>query len=96
MTRTHGCAWMLGFGLLDIYYLVVPHVPHDLAEYSTYAAFAEAHAGDAPHLLDPAFLAMAVGVLLLVVGGALHALRGQSLLAARDPSLPESLAFENM
>ena len=96
VTRTLGCAWMLGFGLLDIYYLVVPHIPHDLAEYSTYAAFAEAHGGDAPHLLDPAFLAMTVGVLLLVVGGALHALRSQSLLAARDPSLPESLAFENM
>jgi hypothetical protein len=87
---------MLLFGLIDIYYLVMPHIPHDLGEFATYGEFAAKHAGDSPHLLDPSFVAMTAGVLMLVVGGAMKALSGQSLLAARDPSLRESLAFENM
>ena len=95
-TLTFGCAWMLLFGLIDLYYLVMPHIPHDLGEFTTYGEFAAKHAGDAPHLLDPSFLAMTLGVLMLVLGGALRALSGQSLLAVRDPSLRESLAFENM
>ncbi|MBM3368972.1 MAG: hypothetical protein FJY43_11980, partial [Betaproteobacteria bacterium] len=79
-TLTFGCAWMLLFGLIDIYYLVMPHIPHDLGEFATYGEFAAKHAGDAPHLLDPSFLAMTLGVLMLVLGGALRALSGQSLL----------------
>jgi hypothetical protein len=39
---------------------------------------------------------MALGVLALVAGGALNALRSHALVPARDPSLAESLAFENM
>jgi hypothetical protein len=39
---------------------------------------------------------MTAGVLLLVLSGTARALKGQSLLALRDPSLGESLAFQNM
>ncbi|MFM8785886.1 MAG: quinol:cytochrome C oxidoreductase [Phycisphaerales bacterium] len=95
-TLAFGCGWMLVFGTVDLYYLIVPHVPHDLGTFSTYAEFAAKHADSAPHLLDPSFLCMALGVLALVAGGALNALRSHALVPARDPSLAESLAFENM
>ena len=95
-TLAFGCGWMLVFGTVDLYYLIVPHVPHDLGTFETYAEFAAKHADSAPHLLDPSFLCMALGVLALVAGGALNALRSHALVPARDPSLAESLAFENM
>jgi hypothetical protein len=95
-TLAFGCGWMLVFGVVDLYYLVVPHIPHDLGTFDTYAEFAAKHSDSAPHLLDPSFLCMTLGVVALVVGGALNALRSHALVPARDPSLPESLAFENM
>jgi hypothetical protein len=95
-TLAFGCGWMLVFGIVDLYYLIVPHIPHDLGTFATYAEFAAKHSDSAPHLLDPSFLCMALGVLALVVGGALNALRSHALVPARDPSLAESLAFENM
>jgi uncharacterized membrane protein YpjA len=95
-TLAVGCAWMLLFGFLDVFYLVMPHIPHDLGEYATYGEFAAKHASDSTHLADPALLCMTAGVLLLVLSGTARALKGQSLLALRDPSLGESLAFQNM
>jgi hypothetical protein len=95
-TLAVGCAWMLLLGFLDVFYLVMPHIPHDLGEYATYGEFAAKHASDSTHLADPALLCMTAGVLLLVLSGTARALKGQSLLALRDPSLGESLAFQNM
>lgn len=95
-TLALGCAWMMAFGFLDLYYLVMPHVPHDLGEFAGYADFAARHADDSPHLLDPALLCLSGGLLCLVASMTARALKGRSLLAANDPSLGESLAFQNM
>ena len=92
-TLYFACCWMLAFGCLDVVYLVVPHVPHDLGDFQTYAAFAEKHAGDGPH--GP-LVTYALAAFFLVMGGARLALSGKSLVPVRDPSLGESLAFQNM
>jgi hypothetical protein len=94
-TLAFACLWMLAFGCLDVVYLVVPHVPHDLGEFATYAEFAEKHAGDGPHGAGSLAL-FSVAALLLAQGGAMLALAGKSLVPVRDPSLAESLAFQNM
>jgi hypothetical protein len=96
VTLAAGCVWMLVFGFIDLYYLIMPHVPHDLGEFANYREFAEKHASDSPHLADPMLLCLAVGVLMLVISMTARALKGKSLLASRDPSLGESLAFQNM
>ena len=95
-TLAAGCVWMLVFGFIDLYYLIMPHVPHDLGEFANYREFAEKHASDSPHLGDPTLIFLAVGVLALVLAMTARSLKGKSLLASRDPSLGESLAFQNM
>jgi hypothetical protein len=95
VTLEFACVWMLAFGCLDVVYLVVPHIPHDLGEFATYAEFAEKHAGDGPHgIASLGFLSL--GALVLVQGGAILALAGKALVPVRDPSLGESIAFQNM
>ena len=89
-----GCAWMYLFGIVDICYLVLPHIPHDLGEFTDYRAFAEKHAADGPH--GPGLPFLVAGAVLLVFAGTARALRREQALASRDPSLAESLAFQNM
>jgi hypothetical protein len=95
-TLAIACVWMLVFAFIDLVYLIMPHVPHDVGDFSRYSEFAAAHASDSPHLLDPTLLGLALGMLCLVISMTMRSLMGKSLLASRDPSLGESLAFQNM
>jgi hypothetical protein len=95
-TLAFGCAWMLLFGLIDLYYLVMPEIPEDLGSFANFGEWVAKHGTDSPHLLDPTFLCLAAGMLCLVAAMTARALLGKSLLPARDPSLAESLAFQNM
>jgi hypothetical protein len=87
---------MLVFGFVDLVYLIVPHVPHDVGDFARYSEFAAAHASDSPHLFDPTLLGLTLGMFCLVLSMTMRSLMGKSLLASRDPSLGESLAFQNM
>lgn len=95
-TLAIGCVWMLVFGFVDLVYLIVPHVPHDVGDFARYSEFAAAHASDSPHLFDPTLLGLTLGMFCLVLSMTMRSLKGKSLLASRDPSLGESLAFQNM
>lgn len=95
-TLAFGCMWMLAFGFIDLYYLIMPEIPHDLGEFNNYREFAAKHATDSPHLFNPTLLGLSGGLLCLVIVFTMRSLRGKSLLASRDPSLGESLAFQNM
>ena len=91
-----GAAWMMLFGFIDLFYLVMPEIPHDAGEFSSWAEYADRHAGDATHLSSPAPWLMSFGLLLLVMSVARLAVSGRSVLPKGDPSLRESLAFQNM
>ena len=71
-------------------------IPEDLGEMSDFREWLAKHGSDAPHLADPAFLLTALGMLCLIACMSARSLKGRSLLALRDPSLAESLAFQNM
>ncbi len=91
--------WMLLIHYLDVYWLAMPRVPHELiANAASYAELAarfpvEGRAYDLNYgLVD---LLCAAGMAGLVVAGGASALSGRSLIPQKDPRLPESLAFEN-
>ena len=92
--------WMLVMHFIDLYWLAMPAIPHELiATATTYEQLtADFEAGYAAEydlhwsIVDPLCLLGMVGV--WVAGGA-AALKGKSLIPRRDPRLAESLAFEN-
>jgi hypothetical protein len=88
--------WMLCAHYVDLYWLVMPEIPHDIGEFTTYSQVAEKDAGTATHVLNPVNFLLAIGALGLVAGGTLNALGRVALVPMRDPRLGESLAFENM
>jgi hypothetical protein len=90
--------WMILMHIVDIYWLVMPHVPTEMVHAAkSYAQLAEqvtpADVGYHPSIMD---LASIVGMLGLVAAGTALRLSGCSLLPERDPRLHESLAFENI
>ncbi len=91
-----GCAWMLFFGFVDLFYLIMPTVPHDAGEYRSWSEFADHYAGESTRFADPLVWTLALGMLCLVVGMSRRAISGTSVLPKGDPSLGESLAFQNM
>ncbi len=90
------CVWMLLFGFVDLFYLIMPTIPHDLASFNSQAEFAEKYAGDPTRFADPLVWSMALGMLFLLLAMTGRALKGHTLLAKGDPSLRESLSFQNM
>ncbi len=95
-TLTIGVVWMLAFAWLDIYWLVMPVVPHDVATYTTYDALAAVYATTSTGLGNPLNYLMLVGFVGLSVAGATHRLSRCAVLCRRDPRLNESLRFENI
>lgn len=91
-----GAGWMLLLGWLDLYWLIMPEVPHDIATFTRYdalqAKYADAHTG----LLNPVNWLMLAGMLGLFGMMTVRELRKSPLLCAKDPRIGESLAFENM
>lgn len=91
-----GAAWMLAFGWLDCWYLVMPVVPADIGTFDSWDAFAAAHAGATTGLDNPAAYLILFGMLGLAIGSAATRLARVGLVCRRDPRLAESLAFENI
>ncbi len=91
--------WMLLMHFVDVYWLVMPHVPADaLANAQTYQELEQLTAdsgslGFAPHLLDLTCLVGMLGVFIAIT--ALR-LRKCALMPMQDPRLSESLSFENI
>jgi len=88
--------WMLAMAWLDTYWLVMPHVPADLASFSTYAEVAEKYAGETTHLSSPINYLVLVGMLGVFVAMTIRTLRANPLVCERDPRLAQSLRFENI
>ena len=90
------CCWMLLFGLVDLFYLIMPRIPHDAGEMRSYAEFAEKYAGEPTRFADPLVWTMSLGMLCLLLAMTARAASRHLLLPKGDPSLRESLAFQNM
>jgi hypothetical protein len=89
-------AWMLFMQAVDLFYLVMPVVPHDaLHEAESYTQVA-ARFADVSIGLTPVHIMAAVGMLSLLLAGTAINLRKGPLIPVRDPRLDESLAFENI
>jgi len=91
--------WMLFMHYVDMYWLIMPHVPAEIADASSIAQLQEmVDAGELdlgfhPHLLDVTCL---VALVSFFVAGTARRLRDCALIPVQDPRLGESLAFENM
>jgi hypothetical protein len=88
--------WMLFFAWFDMYWLVMPEIPHDLASFETYAAASEAYGDQSTGLLRPVNWLLLAGMLGFFVFFTIGRLKSHALLCRRDPWLDESLRFENM
>lgn len=91
-----GAVWMLAFHFLDLYWLIVPEIPHDLASMTTYREVSEKYADASTHLGNPANFLLSLGALGAVVAGTITSLSRATLVPTKDPRLGESLRFENM
>lgn len=96
ITLTIGAAWMLLFAWLDIYWLVMPVIPHHLDRFEGYMEMARELEGTPSHLANPVNWIMLAGMLALVGGFTLMRLREHPLVCRRDPRLDESLRFHNI
>lgn len=90
------CVWMLAFAWIDIYYLVVPTIPHDLGTFQTYTAFANRYTDLTTGLGNPLNWTMLAGMVSLLVGFSAMAARRHALVPRNDPWLKDSLHFHNM
>jgi hypothetical protein len=88
--------WMLAFAWIDIYWLAMPEIPHDLGAAKTYNEIAAKYADESAGLLDPLNYAVLLGMIGLFVAATVQSLRSRSLVPTHDPRLAESLAFENI
>ncbi|MBL9141200.1 MAG: hypothetical protein JNK53_04980, partial [Phycisphaerae bacterium] len=79
-TLAVACAWMLAFCWIDLYYLVMPTVPHDLGTFTTYTEFASKYAGESTNLGNPINWTMLVGMLALLAAGTAAAARRHALV----------------
>ena len=96
MILAAGAVWMLFFHFVDLYWLVVPEIPHDLASMTTYREFSEKYADTQTHFGNPVNFLLAIGAFAAVVAGSITALSRAALVPTKDPRLNESLKFENM
>ncbi|MAJ46549.1 MAG: hypothetical protein CBC35_04495 [Planctomycetes bacterium TMED75] len=87
--------WMLFFGWFDVYWLVMPMIPHDLASFATYDAAAEAYASERTGIFRPVNWLLLVGMLSIFAGVTIGRLRSHPLVCRKDPWLDKSVGFEN-
>ncbi|MSR44830.1 MAG: quinol:cytochrome C oxidoreductase [Phycisphaerales bacterium] len=95
-TLAIGAVWMLAFAWIDLYWLVMPVIPADVATFNTYDELAQAYAATSTGLANPVNYLMLVGFLGLFIGSASGRLATGAVLCRRDPRLNESLNFENI
>ena len=95
-TLVFAALWMLFFGWFDVYWLVMPVIPHDLGSFATYDAAAEAYADVTTGLLRPVNWFLLAGMLGIFAWFTIGRLKAHPLICRRDPWVEESLHFENM
>ena len=88
--------WMLLFHYVDLYWLIVPEIPYDLASLTSYGEMAEKYADTPTNIGNPVNFLLAIGALAAVAAGTVAALSRAALVPLKDPRLGESLRFENM
>ncbi len=88
--------WMLAIQWVDLYWLIMPEIPHNLASFSSHAQLNVEYGNTRTGLLDPLNWTTLIGMLGLLTAFTAQALRSHSLVPLHDPRLHESLAFENM
>lgn len=96
ITLAAGAVWMMLFAWLDLYWLIMPKIPANLASFTTYDELAAANAHVTTGLANPVNWLMLAGMLGLVGGFTLMRLREHPLVCSRDPRLQESLHFHNI
>jgi hypothetical protein len=93
---TLGAVWMLAMAWVDLYWLIMPVIPHEAVSVKTFSEFRDRY-GDAPlNLVHPLHLVLLMGMLGLFGFFTLGAMRRLPLVCERDPRLAESLRFENI
>ena len=95
-TLVFAALWMLFFGWFDVYWLVMPTIPHDLSTFATYDAAAEAYAHVGTGLLNPVNWLLLAGMLGIFTWFTIGRLRSHPLICTSDPWIDDSLHFENM
>lgn len=95
-TIVFAALWMLFFGWFDVYWLVMPTIPHDLGTFATYDAAAEAYAHETTGLLRPVNWFLLAGMLGIFAWFTIGRLKAHPLICRRDPWIDESLRFENI
>lgn len=87
--------WMLFFGWLDLYWLVMPTIPEEIFTAKTYMEVVESQADATTHFFNPLNFTMLAGIGGVYLWMTIRRFRSQRLLAIRDPRLREGLSFEN-
>jgi hypothetical protein len=87
---------MLLFHYVDLYWLIMPEIPYDLASLTSYGEMAEKYADTPTNIGNPVNFLLAIGALAAVAAGTVAALSRAALVPLKDPRLGESLRFENM
>ena len=88
--------WMLCFHFVDLYWLVMPEIPHDIGTFKTYAEISEKYADAPTHFANPVHFMLAIGAAALVASQTIATLSRVSLVPKRDPRRADSVRFENM
>jgi len=87
--------WMLCFHYVDLYWLIMPEIPHDIGTFKTYGEISAKYADTPSHFGNPVNFLLAIGALAAVAAGTLGTLSRVSLVPKQDPRLAESIRFEN-
>ena len=87
--------WMLAFGWLDTFWLVMPVVPEDIYNAKSYMEVIEAHSGDSSNITNPINFTMLAGFAGFYVWLTMRRMRTVPVVAERDPRIQEGLSFEN-
>jgi hypothetical protein len=96
LTLALGAVWMLCFHYVDLYWLVMPEIPHDLGSFQKYSELSAKYADTPTHFANPVNFLLVFGVIGAVAAGTIGTLSKAALVPVKDPRLGESLRFENM
>lgn len=94
-TLLFGAVWMLAFGWIDVWYLVMPVVPADIGSFDTYNQLATAYANESTGLGNMLNYVLLAAMLFMLAGSTMMRLARVGLVCRSDPRLAESISFQN-